>query len=276
VPGLLVALLALRILDPPRGAAESIGLPKQPESGSPYRALLRTPTLLWIIATGVVYNFNSYAYSTFLPAYLSRYHGQTLRQSNTEFAIMWGWAGIVGLLVGGWLADRVTQWSANGRMLVGAVALLLSAAGAFVALNMPPGRVLPFVIVMGAATTAFFFYYPCVYATIQDVVPASLRGTAMAIYFLAMYLLGGSFGPVIVGRISDHFARQALGHDSRALTEAARAVGLHSAMYVLVLGCVLVAVALFGAATTVARDMGELQRQMPPQRSALLSADGLE
>jgi MFS family permease len=55
-----------------------------------------------------------------------------------------------------------------------------------------------------------YVYYAAVYATIQDLVPPTLRGTAMALYFFAMYLLGGSFGPVLTGKLSDYFARDAM------------------------------------------------------------------
>ena len=54
----------------------------------------------------------------------------------------------------------------------------------------------------------------------------------MAAYFLVMYLCGGALGPLLTGRLSDHFARRAAG--SGALSaEAARAIGLHDAMYVI-------------------------------------------
>jgi MFS family permease len=257
LPGLLVAALAARILDPPRGATEGNADSKRRQPRSPYRAVLSIPTLSWIIASGVVYNFDGYAYATFLPAYLIRYHGQTLSQANLAFAIFWGIGGVAGLLSGGWIADHVSRKSRSGRMVTAGIALFLSAVGGYLALNLAPGQVTGFVLIMGAGATLFFLYYPCVYATIQDVVPADLRGTAMALYFLAMYLLGGSFGPVIVGRISDYFARQASGSSAPIITEAGRAAGLHSAMYVLILGCILVSVTLFGAAGTVARDMGE-------------------
>lgn len=255
IPGLLAALFAARMAEPPRGAAESVPMPKNGQTGSPYWSVLRIPTIAWIIGTGALYNFNSYAYVTFLPAYLSRYHGQTLRQSNTEFAILWGAAGIAGLLLGGWVADRVSHHSKSGRLVVGGVSLVLSAVIAYFALNLAPGQTVAFGVVMGAGAALAYLYYPCVYATLQDVVRPELRGTAMALYFLAMYLLGGSFGPVVVGRLSDHFAREAA--TGGILTESARAIGLHSALYAIVVCSLLVAVALFGAARTVARDMGE-------------------
>ena len=66
----------------------------------------------------------------------------------------------------------------------------------------------------GLGWMLIYVYYVTVYPAVQDVVEPGLRATAMALYFFAMYLLGGSFGSMIVGMLSDHFALRA------ALTEA--------------------------------------------------------
>jgi len=99
-------------------------------------------------------------------------------------------------------------------------------------------------------------------------VEPSLRGTAMAIYFCAMYVLGGSLGPIGTGWLSDSLARRSAslaGFDLRgsaAIPEQFRAAGLHQAMYVIPgLGIVLVAV-LFAGSRTVSKDMEKLQKWM--------------
>ena len=74
-------------------------------------------------------------------------------------------------------------------------------------------------------------YYGLVYAAMQDIVAPALRGAAMGVYFMAMYLCGASFGPLATGRLSDHFARVAAG--AGTVTEAARAAGLREAMYLI-------------------------------------------
>ena len=48
-------------------------------------------------------------------------------------------------------------------------------------------------------------YYGLVYAAMHDIIPAGLRATAMAAYYLAMYLCGAAFGPLATGRLSDYF-----------------------------------------------------------------------
>jgi MFS family permease len=90
-------------------------------------------------------------------------------------------------------------------------------------------------------------------ATVQDVVQPSLRGTAMALYFFAMYVLGASFGPLATGMASDFFTRRAAG-DATAL-EPFRGAGLHSAMYLVPVLSVVLALVLFAATRTVGKVM---------------------
>ena len=92
-------------------------------------------------------------------------------------------------------------------------------------------------------------YYGLVYAAIQDIVPAHLRGTAMAAYYMAMYLCGASFGPLATGKLSDWLAARAAAAGSAL--EAARAAGLHQAMYSLPVLALALALVLWRAARAV-------------------------
>ena len=73
----------------------------------------------------------------------------------------------------------------------------------------PRGDVLGFALLMGSGVGVMYAYYATVYATIQDVVEPALRGTAMSLYFCAMYLAGASLGPIGTGFISDYFTGRA-------------------------------------------------------------------
>jgi MFS family permease len=263
LPGLLLAVLAMRLFDPPRGAAESTPLAGRPHQGSPYWSVLKIPTIRWIIITGALSNFSMYAIPTFLPAYLSRYHALDLKQANTLAAITFGATGIPGLLLGGWAADRMVAVRSSGRLLLSSASLFLAAIFVYLALNVAQGQLILFGTLMGMGCLLSYLYYSCIYATIQDIVPPSLRGTAMALYFFAMYLLGGSFGPVLTGKLSDYFARVAMaGAGASSLNEHFRAVGLHSAMYIIPLCDVLLAAVLLGASRTVSWDISKLQLWM--------------
>ena len=72
----------------------------------------------------------------------------------------------------------------------------------------------------------------------------------MALYFLVMYLCGGAFGPLALGALSDRLAGGA--------SEAARAAGLHQAMYAIPVLSLLLAAVLWRAARSVARSRGAM------------------
>jgi MFS family permease len=137
----------------------------------------------------------------------------------------------------------------------------------FLALGRTGGDILGFVILMGVGCALMYPYYSTVYSTIQDVIEPSLRGTAMALYFFAMYVLGASLGPYGTGLASDFFtARAASSAGVTSLTQSAlepfRAEGLHSAMYIIPGLGVLLALVLFAASGTVTKDMEKLKDWM--------------
>jgi len=263
IPGLILAALALKIREPHRGGAEDHDVVGRQQEGSPYWRVLRIPTIWWIILSGALHNFNAYAVNAFMPAFLGRYHGMDLRQANTIAAVVLGAVGVAGLLGGGWAADKLRKSRPNGRMLLAAASLFVSTPLVYLALDRPKGDLVGFMLLMGFGWMLIYVYYATVYAAIQDVVEPSLRATAMALYFFAMYVLGGSFGTSILGMLSDHYARQAMAAAGEtAMSEAFRAEGLHSAFYVVPLVSLILAVVLYAGSRTVAKDMERLQRWM--------------
>jgi MFS family permease len=256
----LAAVAALFITEPPRGSKDAApprgtkdAAPAQPQTGSPWRVLLRIPTLWWLILSGALHNFNMYALGSFLAPLLMRYHAADLREAGTMTTLVYGLSGIPGLLIGGALADKWSTKRKDGRLLVAAIATAISAPLMWAALARPAKDTTAFVI-LGALACAFMYvYYASVYATLQDVVAPSMRGTAMALYFFAMYVLGASFGPLATGMLSDFFTRRAAA--GAVNLEPFRGAGLHSAMYAVPVLCILLTFVLFAATRTVARDM---------------------
>ncbi len=56
--------------------------------------------------SGLVFNFNTYAVNAFQSPFLQRFHELGLRDASKISGLSLGLAGVVGLLVGGWLGDR--------------------------------------------------------------------------------------------------------------------------------------------------------------------------
>lgn len=256
-PALLLvpALTALR--EPPRV--------KQPESGpvSP-AALARIPAFWWIAGSGAIVNFLLYSFSFFLPSFLTRVHGLSVAQAGLATGIGSGVAGAAGAVAAGYLGDRITAELASGRLRRAATAVLVAAPLAFAALRLTRESAWAVVPLLMVAYGLWQMYYGLVYAAIQDVVPATLRATAMAAYYLAMYLCGAAFGPLVTGRLSDHFARQAIGRGMAA--EAARAFGLHQAMYAIPVLSAVLAMVLWAAARAVPPDEMKQSSEAPMLR----------
>jgi len=107
-----------------------------------------------------------------------------------------------------------------------------------------------------------------VYPAIQDVVEPNLRGTAMALYFFAMYVLGGAFGSKVLGMLSDNFAMRAAAKagvivaDAKLVPMEFRAIGLHEAFYAAPVISLLLAAVLFAGSRTITADMEKLQVRM--------------
>lgn len=259
LPGLVLAALALWMPEPVRGSSEGRTVVAH-RPGSPYLVVLGIPTILWIIVSGALHNFNMYAATSFIAAFLGRYHALDLKAASFAASLIFGVSGVVGLLVGGWASDRFGGARADGRLLLSAVVMAVAAPCIYLALRQPGGAVVPFVVLMGAGLACVYVYYSSVYAAIQDVVEPGLRGTAMSIYFFAMYVLGASFGPVGTGMLSDRFARQAMTEaGATTMTEQFKAVGLHHAMHVIPVLCLVLAIVLYAASRTVGRDMARLR-----------------
>ncbi len=273
IPGLVCALAAFFVKEPPRGARESHAIGALRRDGSPWRLVLSIPTMRWIILSGALLNFNMYTLGSFLVSYLARVHNCELSNANYVATWVYGLSGVPGLLIGGWLGDRVARNRVDGRLLLGMAGVVLAVPLIFLALSLRSYGLLPFSLAMGLGCLVMYTYYSSVYASIQDVIEPSLRGTAMSLYFFAMYLLGGALGPVGSGALSDFFTKRAAtaaGVSFRELsgTELQETLlpyggdGIHAAMHVVPILCAVLAVVLWAASRTVTRDAENLKRWM--------------
>ncbi len=237
VPALVLLPAVLWLDEPPRKTGLAAG--NNPGALS----LFRIPAFRWIVVSGAVVNFTLYSFSSFIAAFLTRFHGLGVGQAGVWSGIGSGAAGILGALAAGAWGDRGS--GPRGRLVLAGMASLAAAPAGFAALSLPAGRAVACCALLMTAYGLLQMYYGLVYAAIQDVVAPALRGTAMGVYLMAMYLCGGAFGPLLTGRLSDWLARRWAG--GVELTEAARAAGLHEAMYVVPVMCMVLAAVLLVA-----------------------------
>jgi len=255
VPALLLVPALLMLDEPQRGASE---LHPAPLVRASMWNVLRIPTLWWIIVSGALLNFNAYAFGTFLPAFLSRVHGVSLAKSGIDTGIVYLLGGVSGGIVAGYLGDFIVHRRKDGRLLCAAVLALVAIPFACVGILQPAGSLYLAMAFLAVTYASLTTYYGLVYSAIQDIVAPNQRASAMAIYFMAMYMCGASFGPLFTGKLSDVLAhRAALLAGSPSVTETFRAVGLQQAMLVIPVLCTALAFVLYMGSRTIIADMAK-------------------
>jgi predicted MFS family arabinose efflux permease len=251
-PALLLIPALLTIEEPARGASDSTTAAVPVSAWS----ILRIPTLWWIIASGSLLNFIMYSFAVFLASFLMRVHGLSLASAGVASGAIYGIGGILGGTLAGRIGDYVARRRSDGRMICAALAALISAPFAYIGILQPAGSTALVLPLFTLAYCFFNMYYGLVYSSIHDVVCPSLRGTAMAFYFMVMYLGGASFGSVITGSLSDRMARRAAeAAGSSAITEAAKAIGLQQAMFIIPVMAIVLALVLYAGSRTIEADM---------------------
>ena len=258
-PAILLVPLLLLVREPARGASEET---LAAESKGSLSTLLRVPTLWWIILSGALFNFNMYALGTFLPAFITRVHGYSVAHAGVTSGIVYLVGGVLGGLLGGYLGDRVSSNARNARLWMAAIIALLSAPIMFYGISQPAGFAARAIVAIAIGYAAFNTYFAFVYSSIQDIVPPDQRGFAMSVYFMAMYLCGASFGPLLTGRLSDLLAHRAMYAAGAVSLEAFRAVGLQRAMIVMPILSVLLAIVLYLGSRTMTQDVARRDASM--------------
>ncbi len=214
VPGLILALLAFRLREPVRGAAETAGRATQAAAVVTMAAilnLLRIPTLRATIAAETALFFVLGGAAFWLPTYLSRQFGLGTGSAGTLAGGVLVVGLLAGSLLGGWIADRLTlRRRRASNLLVGVAGFVAGAIFVALALLMPTLSLFLPAFLLGSA--ALYLYNGPYTAVKQNVVVPSLRATAVMVALLIEHLLGDSYAPFAIGGVSDalHSLRLAL------------------------------------------------------------------
>lgn len=264
VPGLLLAVAMLFVKEPPRGASDTVELHTADEQTHPYRAVLRIRTITWLMVAGIGLQIPTYGVATFVVPLLQRYFGLSIGPASIGAGVILGLAGIVGLLLGGRLADRASDRHPSGRLVVAAVGFAAAIPLTLAALLLGPGRAVAFVALFAIGWTGTQFLSAAASPAIADVTPPTMRATAIAVYFASFNLVGATIGPILVGALSDALATPVGGL-------SADAVGLHRALLVIVpIGLVIAVLGSWRASRALPADREamtpfETARPSPPQ-----------
>ena len=246
IPGLLLAFLAWRLREPRRNEADEeeialypYTLGKMAEIEEPHQAihissnvfsqfgmLLRIKTLVVLIIMQIFAFFVLGVNVVFLPTYLQQLDifGLSSGQAGLFSGAVIVLAGLVGTVLGGYMADWLNRRHQGARVLVCGIGFLLSAPSFALAITTHNFQV--FSVFFIVTTILLTLYTGPSTAATQDVVPAILRASAIAVSLFFAHLLGDAFAPTLVGFLASafdpthgqHFAHNMGGQDlARAL-----------------------------------------------------------
>ena len=230
-PGLLVALLAWSLREPPRRDMRAAGSGPEPS----LRALLAAAPMTFALfyATYSCVFVVGYGTSAWGPTILMRIYGASPGYAGAIFAGLLLVSSPAAGIVGGFLSDALCRRRPqDGRMLIPTVllpAVIACLCGFLIADSMVS-------TVAWLALTLFFtnMIATTSFAALQELAPNRLRGKAVALYLLIGNLVGLGGAPTIIALVTDHvFA------DEMRLQTSVGAVALAAAVLALILAALL-------------------------------------
>ncbi len=202
-PGLVLAVLAARLADPPR--RDDGAPPLRPAADeSPlalFAGLARIPRYRRTVAGYAAYTFALGALAFWTPAFLERERGLPRSQATILFGAIAVVTGFAGTFAGGWLGDRLLRRSRQAYLWLSGAATLAAAPIAFVAFRSPSKPVYLAAIVV--SETLLFVSTGPINSAIVNAVPADRRASAIALSTFAIHLFGDVPSPPLLGAISD-------------------------------------------------------------------------
>jgi predicted MFS family arabinose efflux permease len=205
VPGLLLsALLAWRLIEPPRGAGTRVEEAAPSEAAPlarPYWRIVLAPQVLLLSLAACAATFVMNGINTFLPRYLHDVRGFAVDSAGMVTGALYA-ATVLGQLSGGLLGDRLVGRGGGGRPLLVTFAFL-SVAPAMVVMDRTASIELALVC-YGATQLARGFAEPNIYCCVIDSIAARERGSALG-FLLMLNFVGGTAGPLVVGQIIEGY-----------------------------------------------------------------------
>jgi MFS family permease len=202
LPGILAALLALRMKEPQRGATEEGGAPTEKTPFLVGLRQLRHNSFYWVSVAGLtLMTFSIGGLSVFMPTFLEKERGVPGAQASLYFGAIAAISGLLGTLIGGVLGDRAEKKSRTGGLWVSGVGMFLAAPFMVVT-----ARATSIPIIFAAAFMAMLLVFlnnGPLNAAIVSAVPPLFRSFAVGLSVLCYHLLGDAISPPIIGWLGD-------------------------------------------------------------------------
>ncbi len=214
IAGIAIApIFRLTVREPVRGGLDNMPLDETPPSPGEVLAMLWRKPSFWGLSFGAASSsIMTYGTLFWMPSYFQRTYAIPIDQVSLFFGGIVFIGGVLGVLLGGTLADRFGARSKAAYALVSAIALFACVPFYLAGVLAVPPLLISFFIFIVPAGLSLVWIGP-VTSAVQHLVTPGMRATASAIFLFINNLIGLGAGTVLIGGLSDLF-RDSYGEDS--------------------------------------------------------------
>lgn len=207
LPGLLMAvILVATVREPARRTAD--GQLEQKSTAPPLlttlRFILSQRSLVLYFVSYVIMVVATSATMAFLPSFFIRIHGLSIAHVGLIFGAGFGIANMIGSLIGGMLADRLSKHDVRWIPRLGAMATGFIVISCWIMETTESVPVaIGFMVLWGIAFTTQIGPY---YALSQSLVGTRMRGTTIGTLNTLINVIAYGLGPLLAGVLSDSYS----------------------------------------------------------------------
>ncbi|CAN5385427.1 MFS transporter [soil metagenome] len=167
--------------------------------------ILAAKPSFWLLAFGAAAgSMCGYGVAFWLPSMIMRNYGLGLSQTGQFFGALLLSGGVAGILLGGWLGDRLGARSRRWYALAPAICYV-AGTPLFIAGVLSGSWQMAFALFVVPQALVYVWLGP-VLTAVQHLVPAHMRATASASFLLINNLIGLGLGSWVIGALSDHLS----------------------------------------------------------------------
>jgi MFS family permease len=206
-PGLVTALAALALREPPRGAAEGVSEEDRlhhaglPLSWNLYATLFRNRSYVFNTLGMAMATFALGGLQAWTPTYLEEVRGMTTDRAGTLLGVAVVVGGVVGTPLGGLLGDWLVGRFRGAYFWVSGLSMLAGVPFVTLALFAQQGWLI-FLFILTSLTLAVMNYGPSNSINTNVTLPR-IRVGALSLNLMLIHLLGDIPSPVLIGAVSD-------------------------------------------------------------------------
>jgi MFS family permease len=212
---LLGVVLLIMLKEPRRGQSEAHEVEASAHTGLNFREsdlwpsikeIFKTPMVRILIVVFFGANFVASIFLTWMPSFLHRKFDMSLTMSGFSATAYLQTASVIGVIVGGILADKLAKKHAGGRMMAQSIGLIMGVPFIFIT---GWTTAVP-ILILAMAGFGFFkgFYDANIWASLYDVVKPARRATALGL-MNSIAWTGAALAPIVIARASQSYGMSA-------------------------------------------------------------------